>query len=64
MTTTTTYCGSPANTAKPILREAPTLSTLTSELSASLRRPGRKTLSLINKALSYLTPFESPGAIP
>ena len=35
---------------------------LTYELSVSLRHPTRKTLSLINKALSHLTPFESAGA--
>ena len=35
---------------------------LTVELTRSMRRPGRKTLSLINKALSYLIPFESPLA--
>ena len=35
---------------------------LTAELTRSLRRPPRKTLSLINKALSYLTPFESAQA--
>ena len=35
---------------------------LTAELTRSLRRPTRKTLSLINKALSYLTPFESAQA--
>lgn len=35
---------------------------LTAELTRSLRRPTRKTLSLINKALSYLTPFEQPEA--
>ena len=51
-----------ANTAKPILREAPILKELSSQLSESLRHPTRKTLSLINKALSYLTPFESPKA--
>ena len=50
------YCSNPADTAKPILRE------LTTQLSASLRKPGRRTLSLIDKALSYLTPFESPKA--
>ena len=32
------------------------------ELERSMRRPGRKTLALIDKALSYLTPFESPLA--
>ena len=57
-----TYCGSAANTAKSILREAPTLKNLSAQLTESLRKPGRKTLSLINKALSYLTPFESPKA--
>ena len=35
---------------------------LTAELSRSLRRPGRRTLALIDSALSYLTPFESPLA--
>ena len=35
---------------------------LTYELSESLRKPTRGTLSLINKALSYLTPFESGQA--
>ena len=65
MTTTKTaktYCGSAANTAKPILREAPTLKELTAQLADSLRHPTRRTLTLINKALSYLTPFESPCA--
>ncbi len=40
------------------------ISTLTLQLSASLKRPGRKTLSLIDKALSYLLPFESVKAQP
>ena len=35
---------------------------LTEELTRSMRRPGRKTLTLIDKALSYLTPFESAKA--
>ncbi len=35
---------------------------LSSELTASLRKPSRRTLALIDKALSYLTPFESPKA--
>ena len=35
---------------------------LTADLSRSLRRPGRRTLALIDSALSYLTPFESPLA--
>ncbi len=35
---------------------------LSSELTASLRKPSRRTLTLIDKALSYLTPFESPKA--
>ena len=38
------------------------VSTLTADLSLSLRKPGRRTLSLIDKALSYLIPFESAGA--
>ncbi|MDE7347564.1 MAG: hypothetical protein K2N48_12610 [Muribaculaceae bacterium] len=37
-----------------------TISTLTADLTRSLRRPGRKTLALIDKALSYLIPFEKP----
>ena len=40
------------------------VSTLTADLSLSLRKPGRRTLSLIDKALSYLTPFESTLASP
>lgn len=36
-----------------------TIPELTSQLSTSLRKPTSKTLSLINKALSYLTLFES-----
>lgn len=39
-----------------------TITTLTAQLTASLRRPTRQTLSLIDKALSYLTPFESAQA--
>ncbi len=35
---------------------------LTAQLSRSLNKPNRRTLSLIDKALSYLTPFESPQA--
>lgn len=35
---------------------------LTADLSRSLRHPGRRTLALIDSALSYLTPFESPLA--
>ena len=35
---------------------------LTEELNRSMRRPGRKTLALIDKALSYLMPFESAKA--
>ena len=38
---------------------ATTIPSLTAELTKSLRRPSRKTLSLIEKALSYLTPFEN-----
>ena len=39
------------------------IAALTEELARSMRRPGRKTLSLIDKALSYLTPFESAKAV-
>ncbi len=35
---------------------------LCEELSASLRKPSSRTLRLIDKALSYLLPFESPKA--
>ncbi len=35
---------------------------LTAQLSRSLKRPSSRTLRLIDKALSYLTPFESPKA--
>ena len=38
------------------------ISNLTDELTHSLRRPGKKTLSLIDRALYYLIPFESPKA--
>ena len=62
--TSAPYCDKVADTAAkpPILREAPILRNLTCEISLSLRRPGRRTLTLIDKALSYLTPFESPRA--
>ena len=35
---------------------------LTSQLAHSLKRPSNRTLKLIDRALSYLTPFESPKA--
>ncbi|MDE6696182.1 MAG: hypothetical protein K2K25_04830 [Muribaculaceae bacterium] len=35
---------------------------LTLQLTRSLRRPSSRTLRLIDKALSYLLPFESPRA--
>ncbi|MDE6637327.1 MAG: hypothetical protein K2K32_03715, partial [Muribaculaceae bacterium] len=35
---------------------------LTLQLTRSLRRPSSRTLRLIDKALSYLLPFESPLA--
>ena len=38
------------------------ISDLTNQLTVSMRKPSRRTLTLINKALSYLTPFESPRA--
>ena len=38
------------------------ISDLTSELTRSMRRPGRRTLALIDRALGYLVPFESAKA--
>ena len=38
---------------------ATSISTLTADLTRSLRRPGGKTLSLIDKALALLLPFET-----
>ncbi len=38
------------------------ISKLSADLSASLRRPSSRTLRLLDRALSYLTPFESPLA--
>ncbi len=35
---------------------------LTEQLSRSLRRPNGRTLRLLDRALGYLTPFESPRA--
>ena len=39
------------------------LPTLSAALTRSLRRPGPRTLRLIDKALAILTPFESPCAL-
>ncbi len=39
-----------------------TISELSEQLTRSLRRPSRRTLTLLDRALSYLTPFESPLA--
>ena len=39
-----------------------TIGALTSQLTASMKKPGARTLTLIDKALSYLTPFESAKA--
>ena len=39
------------------------LPTLSAALTRSLRRPGPRTLRLIDKALALLTPFESPLAL-
>ena len=39
------------------------LQTLSAALTRSLRRPGPRTLRLIDKALALLTPFESPLAL-
>ncbi len=38
------------------------ISKLSADLSASLRRPSSSTLRLLDRALSYLLPFESPLA--
>ncbi len=35
---------------------------LSCELTKSLKRPSSRTLRLLDRALSYLTPFESPQA--
>ncbi len=35
---------------------------LSEQLTRSLRKPSRRTLTLLDRALSYLTPFESPLA--
>lgn len=56
------YGGCAADTAEPALREASMLNKLTADLTRSLRRPTRRTLTLIDKALAYLTPFESSKA--
>ena len=40
-----------------------TVGELTRQLSVSMRRPGRKTLALIDRALSWLRPFESGKAM-
>ncbi len=37
----------------------PAIAKLTDDLKRSLKRPSSRTLRLIDKALSYLTPFES-----
>lgn len=39
-----------------------TIPTLTSELAHSMKRPTRRTLTLIEKALGWLRPFESGKA--
>ena len=51
-----TYCGTAADTAKPILKE------LSAQLTESLRHPCSKTLKLLDRALRLLIPFESPKA--
>ncbi len=38
------------------------VSELTAQLTRSLRSPTSRTLRLLDRALSYLTPFESPKA--
>ena len=47
---------------KATVEKVSSVGELTVELTRSMKRPGRKTLSLIDRALSYLIPFESPLA--
>ena len=47
----------------PILRKAPILKELSAQLTESLCRPSPRTLRLIERALSYLSPFESSKSI-
>lgn len=54
----------PSTTPSPNIVTCTPLSQLTSQLTRSRRTPSRRTLTLINKALSYLIPFESAGARP
>ncbi len=58
MTTKTKYCEADTQYSS----HQSLVAKLTEDLTRSLRRPGRKTLALIDKALSYLTPFESAKA--
>ena len=68
-TLTSTHPSQPsANRSNPsmpsVLRsDQVSLQTLSAALTRSLRRPGPKTLHLIDKALALLTPFESPLAL-
>ncbi len=39
-----------------------TITEVTKQLTASMRKPSGRTLALIDKALGYLTPFESAKA--
>ncbi len=39
------------------------ISTLTADLAQSAKRPGSRTLRLLDKALTLLHPFESPKAL-
>ena len=41
---------------------ATAITSLTVQLSASMKKPGRRTLALIDKALAWLRPFESSNA--
>ena len=68
-TLTSTYPTQPsANRSNPSMpsvksSDQRSLPTLSAALTRSLRRPGPRTLRLIDKALALLTPFESPLAL-
>ncbi len=47
---------------KQIAQNMSKVEELTIQLSKSLTRPSSRTLRLLDRALSYLTPFESPKA--
>ncbi len=48
---------------KATLKTMQTASDLTEQLTSSLRRPTRKTLRLIDRAISLLAPYESAHSV-